>query len=98
MPEYYIPANFEDSGKLLGIFPIRSVIEAAIVSLPIAYLVFAFVPLSLTWKIIIAATFIIPIGGFALIGVSDDPLSVFVRSVWRWLRNRKIIEYRGETK
>ena len=98
MPEYYIPANFEDNGKLLGIFPIRNVIEAAIVSLPIACLAFAFIPLSLTWKIIIAATFIIPIGGFALIGINDDPLSVFARSVWRWLRNRKIIEYRGETK
>ena len=98
MPEYYIPANFEDSGKLLGIFAIRNVIEAAIVSIPIAYLVFAFVPLSLTWKIIIAATFIIPIGGFALIGINDDPLSVFARGVWRWLRNRKIIEYRGEEK
>ena len=71
MTEYYIPANFEDSGKLLGIFPIRNVIEAAIVSLPIAYLVFAFVPLSLTWKIIIAATFVIPIGGFALIGINE---------------------------
>ena len=98
MPEYYIPANFEDSGKLLGIFPIRNVIEAAIVSLPIAFLVFAFISLSLTWKIILAATFIIPIGGFALIGVNDDPLSVFARSVWQWLRNRKIIEYRGEIK
>ena len=86
MPEYYIPANFEDSGKLLGIFPLRNVIEAVIV------------PLSLTWKIILAATFIIPIGGFALIGVNDDPLSVFARSVWQWLRNRKIIEYRGEIK
>ena len=69
MPEYYIPANFEDSGKLLGIFPLRNVIEAVIVSLPIAYIVFAFVPLILTWKIILAATFIIPIGGFALIGI-----------------------------
>ena len=98
MPEYYIPANFEDSGKLLGIFAIRNVIEAAIVSLPIAYLVFTSVPLSLTWKIILAATFIIPIGGFALIGINDDPLSVFARSVWRWLRNRKIIEYGGEIK
>ena len=98
MSEYYIPANFEDSGKLLGIFAIRNVIEAAIASLPITYLIFAFVPLSLTWKIILAATFIIPIGGFALIGVNDDPLSVFARSVWRWLRNREIIEYRGEEK
>lgn len=98
MPEYYIPANFEDSGKLLGIFAIRNVIEAAILSLPIAYIVFAFVPLSLTWKIILAAVLIIPIGGFALIGINDDPLSVFVRSVRRWAKNRKIIEYRGEIK
>ena len=92
MPEYYIPANFDDSGKLLGTFPLRNVTEAVIVSLPIAYIVFAFVPLSLTWKIILAATFIIPIGGFALIGVNDDPLSVIAGGVRQWLRNRKNIE------
>ena len=98
MNEYYIPANFEESGKLMGVFGIRNVIEAGIVSLPFIYLVFMFVPLGLTWKIILSAVFVIPVGGFALIGINDDPLSVFVKNIWTWLIRRKILEYRGEDK
>lgn len=98
MTEFFIPTNFEDSGKLMGVFNMRNVIEAGILSLPFIFLIFKLVPVSLTWKIIIAAIFSIPIGGFALIGINDDPLTVFVKNWWRWLRNRKIIEYRGEVK
>jgi len=98
MTEFFIPTNFEDSGKLMGIFNMRNVIEAGILSLPFVFLTFKLIPVSLTWKIILSAVFAIPIGGFALIGINDDPLTVFVRNWWRWLRNRKIIEYRGEVK
>ena len=82
----------------MGIFNMRNVIEAGILSLPFVFLTFKLVPVSLTWKIIIAAIFAIPVGGFALIGINDDPLTIFVKNWWRWLRNRKIIEYRGEVK
>ena len=98
MTEFFIPTNFEDSGKLMGIFNMRNVIEAGILSLPFVFLTFKLVPVSLTCKIILSAIFAIPIGGFALIGINDDPLTVFVKNWWRWLRNRKIIEYRGEVK
>lgn len=98
MNEFFIPSNFEDSGKLMGLFGIRNVIEAGILSLPFIFLVFKLVPLDLTWKIIISAVFVIPAGGFALMGINDDPLTVFIRGWWHWLKNRKIIEYRGEVK
>lgn len=97
MTEYYIPVNFEESGKIMGVFGIRNLIEAVIISLPFVYFVFL-LPLGLTWKIILSALFVIPIGGFALIGINDDPLSIFLKNFWRWFRNRKIIEYRGEVK
>ncbi len=98
MNEFYIPTNFEDSGKLMGLFNIRNVVEAGVLSLPFAYIIFKLAPVSLTMKIIISAIFAIPLGGFGLLGINDDPLTVFVRNWWRWLRNRKIIEYRGEVK
>lgn len=61
MNEFFIPTNFEESGKLMGVFNIRNVIEAVILSLPFIYLIFKLVPVSLTWKIIITAIFVIPI-------------------------------------
>ena len=98
MTEFFIPANFEDSGKLLGVFRIRNVVEAGVLSLPFIYIVFKFVPLGLTGKIITSAFFAIPIGGFSLMGLNDDPLSLFVMSWWKWMKNRRILEYRGEVK
>ena len=98
MNESYIPSNFEDSGKLLGLFGIRNVIEAGILSLPFFYLIFKLVPVGLTWKIILSAVFVIPVGGFALLGINDDTLTAFVKTWWRWLKNRRIMEYRGEVK
>lgn len=98
MNEFYIPSNFEDSGKLMGLFGIRNVIEAGLLTLPLVFILFKLIPAGLTWKIILSAVFAIPIGGFALIGINDDPLTVFVSGWWKWFINRKIIEYRGEIK
>lgn len=95
---YYIPPNFEDSGKILGLFNLRNVIEAGILSLPFVWLAFRLIPVSLTWKIIISSVFVVPVGGFALLGIKDDPLTIWLKNWRRWLKNRKIIEYRGEVK
>ena len=92
--DFLIPANFEDSGKIMGLFSTRNVVEAVILVLPFAFCIFNLVPLSLTWKIILSS--LIPIGGFALMGIRDDPLSIFVRTWFEWRKNRKILEYRGE--
>ena len=96
MNDFLIPANFEDSGKIMGLFSTRNVVEAVILVLPFAFCIFNLVPLSLTGKIILSSVFVIPIGGFALMGIRDDPLSIFVRTWFEWRKNRKILEYRGE--
>lgn len=95
MNYYNIPANFTDTGKLLGLFEIRNAVEAVILSLPLLYLGFACVPWGVTWKIITGLTLAVPAGGFALIGIHDDCLSRFVRIFWTWLKNRKNLLYRG---
>lgn len=96
MYDFLIPANFEDSGKILGLFSTRNVVEAVVLALPFGYLIFKLLPVSLTMRIIFASIIVIPVGGFALMGIRDDPLSIFVRTWWQWYKNRKIIEYRGE--
>lgn len=35
---YYIPTNFTDAGRVLGLFEIRNLIEAVLLTLPILYL------------------------------------------------------------
>ena len=95
---YYIPANFTDAGRVMGLFEIRNLIEAVLLTLPILYLCLAFVPLSMTPKIIVTLTVLVPVGGFGLIGVSDDRLTRWLGSWWRWRKGRRLITYRGECK
>ena len=67
--DFLIPANFEDSGKIMGFFSTRNVVEAVILALPFAFIVFKLCPVGLTWKIILSSVFVIPIGGLALMGI-----------------------------
>ena len=93
MDPYHIPANYTEAGRLLGLFEIRNAIEAAVVSVPILLFVFTLLPLGLTAKCIIAITQVIPCGGFALIGIQDDCLSLFLSGYFRWRKGRRILQY-----
>ena len=95
---YYIPANFTDAGRVLGLFALRNLVEAVILTLPILYLCVMFLPLALTPKIIVTVAIIVPLGGFALVGISDDSLSRWLSAWWRWRRSRRLILFRGEVK
>ena len=93
---YHIPANYTDAGKLLGMFEIRNAVEALVVAGPLFYGCFKVLPFSLTANLIITMILVIPAGGFALIGVNDGSLTVFLR-IWRhWRKNRGVLTYKGE--
>ena len=95
---YYIPTNFTDAGRIMGLFEIRNLIEAVLLTLPILYFCIALIPLALTPKIIVTLTILVPVGGFGLLGVNDDSLTRWLGSWWRWRKKRRIITYRGECK
>ncbi len=93
---YHIPTNFTDAGRVMGLFEIRNLVEAVILTLPVLYLCIVFLPLSLTPKIIVTLVIVVPLGGFGLVGVSDDSLTRWLGSWWRWRRGRRLITFRGE--
>ena len=95
MKQYYIPANFTDAGRLLGMFEMRNGIEAVILVVPLFFVCFSYLPFSLTTNLIITMTAIVPTGGFALIGINDDCLTRFIRTWFNWKRKRGIIFFRG---
>ena len=95
---YYIPTNFTDAGRVMGLFEIRNLIEAVLLTLPILYLCLALVPLALTPKIIVTLTVLVSVGGFGLIGISDDSLTRWLGCWRRWRKGRRLITCRGECK
>lgn len=94
---YHIPTNYTDAGRLFGLFEIRNTIETILLTLPALYACIAFLNLPLTPKIIATMTVIVPLGGFALIGISGDSLTHWISCWWRWRRSRRRMLFRGET-
>ena len=80
----HIPTNYTDAGKLFGMFEIRNTIECVILCVPLIWLIFS-----------IAAVLVIPVGGFALMGIADHSLFAFLKVYRKWRKNRGVLLYRG---
>ena len=93
---YYIPTNFTDAGRIFGLFEIRNMVEAVILTLPALYICLSLLPLGLTTKIVVTLSVVVPLGGFGLIGIGGDSLSRWVKCWWIWRRQRRLMFYRGE--
>lgn len=93
---YHIPTNFTDAGRVLGLFEIRNLVETVLMTLPVLYLCVVLLPLSLTPKIVVTMVIVVPLGGFGLIGISDDSLTRWFGCWWHWRRARRRIYFRGE--
>lgn len=94
-PTVFIPTNYTDAGKLLGLFEIWNVIECLILCVPLALLAVWLSPFGLTGTIILVTVPVIAVGGFALIGVQDLSLFTFLRIYTRYRKNKRILTYRG---
>lgn len=71
---YHIPSNFTDAGRIMGLFELRNLVEAVILTVPALYLCIAFLPFGLTAKIIggiyYAAHYVCP--GIGRMAVNDE--------------------------
>jgi len=85
-PTIFIPTNYTDAGKLLGMFEIRNVVECACLCIPISLLCILLSPFGLTGTIILIMVLDISVGGFALIGIQDYSLLTFLRIYKRYKR------------
>lgn len=94
-PTVFIPTNYTDAGKLLGMFEIRNVIEAAILCIPLTMLAITLSPFGLTGTIILITVIDVIVGGFALIGIQDYSLLTFFRIYKQFKKNKRILTYRG---
>ena len=95
---YHIPVNFTDAGKLFGVFEIRNAVETVLLCIPILFLCLALLPLTLMPKIIVTMTILVPVGGFALIGIGGDSLTRWLKAWINWRKHRRMIFYRGEVR
>lgn len=92
---FAIPANYTDSGKILGgMISIRNAIEAIILVALVGYAEYALIPMFGTIRIIVMAVSLIPLAILAMIGVNGDSLFTFIGYMILFLFKRKKLHYR----
>ena len=92
---YAIPANYTDSGKLLGgMLETRNTIEAIIMLGLVGYPEIAWLHTGATAKVVIMTVTLIPLGVISLMGIGGDSLMQYLSHIVRFGLNRRKLHYR----
>lgn len=92
---FAIPVNYTDSGKFAnGMFETRNAIEAVILVVLLGYPLVAWVPVSLTAKVVIGTIFILPLAILALIGIDGDSFTQYVMRVFKYTKSKRKLHLR----
>ena len=94
---YAIPANYTDSGKLLGgMVAMRNAIEAVVLTLAVGYLEYLILPGQMMTRIIVMIVTLLPLAIMAIIGIDGDSLLQYLMQVVRFLRRRRKLHFLKE--
>lgn len=67
---YHIPTNFTDAGRVMGLFELRNLVEAVVLTIPVLYLCIAFLPFALSTKIMVTLVVIVSCHWYSLMRTS----------------------------
>jgi len=101
---YVIPANYTDSGRLLGgMLEVRNTIETCFLILLLGYPQVAWLSIAAAVKIVILVVTLLPVGVLGLMGIGGDSLLQYAsHMVMFWVRRRRLhlrrIGYKYENK
>ena len=92
---YAIPANYTDSGKLLGgMVETRNAIEAVFLVILLGYPELMWIPMSTTIRIVVMTVTLIPLGVIAIMGIDGDSLLQYLWHIISFWINRRKLHFR----
>ena len=92
---YAIPANYTDSGKLLGgMLETRNTIETCLLLLLIGYPDLMWISAPAAVKVVIMTVTLLPLGVVGLMGVGGDSLMQFVAHMIMFFARRRKLHFR----
>ena len=92
---YAIPANYTDSGKLLGgMLEVRNTVEAIFVIGLIGYPEVAWLHTTTVIKVVLMTVTLIPLGVVALMGIGGDSLFQYLSHIVQFWFARRKLHYR----
>lgn len=92
---FAIPANYTDSGKILGgMLEPRNAIEAVILLIAFGYPELMLIPMPTTIRIVVMTVTLIPLGILAAMGIDGDSLFQYAGHIIRYLAGRRKLHLR----
>ena len=92
---YAIPANYTDSGKLMGgMVETRNAVEAGFLVILVGYPELMWIPMSTTLRIVVMTVTLIPLGVLAVMGIDGDSLLQYLGHMFSFWKNRRKLHFR----
>ncbi len=92
---YAIPANYTDSGKLLGgMIETRNAVEAGFLVILVGYPELMWIPMPTTIRIVVMTVTLIPLGVLAVMGIDGDSLLQYLGHIFSYWKNRRKLHFR----
>lgn len=92
---YAIPANYTDSGKILGgMLEPRNAVEAVILLILVGYPILFVIPMSGTIRIVVATVTLLPLGVLAMMGIDGDSLFQYAGHMLSYCKSRRRLHFR----
>ena len=92
---YAIPANYTDSGKLLGgMIDTRNAIEALLLVVLVGYPELMWIPMPTTIRIVVMTVTLLPLAVVAVMGIDGDSLCQYLGHIIVFWCNRRKLHYR----
>ena len=92
---FSIPANYTDSGKILGgMLEPRNAIEAVILLVIVGYPELMWIPMPSTIRIVVMTVTLIPLAVVAMVGIDGDSLFQYLGHIIYYFFNRRKLTFR----
>lgn len=92
---YAIPANYTDSGKLLGgMLETRNAIETVLLVVLLGYPELILIPMPGTIRIVVMTVTLLPLAVVSMMGIDGDSLFQYVGHIVRFWINRRKLHFR----
>ena len=92
---YAIPANYTDSGKILGgMLELRNAVEAGAIVLLVGYPELKLITIAGTIKIVIMTVTLIPLAVVAMMGIDGDSLFQYIGHIIRFMLTKRKLHFR----
>lgn len=92
---YAIPANYTDSGKLLGgLLEVRNAVETGFLLALLGYPELILIPMPIKIRIVVMTLTLLPLGVLSMMGIDGDSLFQYISHMIKYVANRRKLHFR----